>query len=254
MGKIKKDGVGKLNLTAEEMNGLYKRLYSYYGPQGWWPLRSKRIAYGAGFDDTIGFNTSGYHPGIVYKPVKDDIFEIAAGAVLTQNTNWKNAAAAIDNLIKNDLLNTRKILESDIEELALIIKTSGYYNQKAIKLKNVAELIESKNGSAVSRQELLAVWGIGPETADSIMLYAYHRPFFVIDAFTRRILSRYTGEGFIQKAGYEILRTCIEGVIPADINKWQEMHALFVIHAKKFCTTKPECGACPLFRACKKIK
>ena len=233
MVEHQKANANKLRLSTRDITSLYNLLAAYYGPQGWWPLRTRRIDAGANLSDTLGFNSSGYHPGRKHRPEENEIFEIAAGAVLTQNTNWKNASAALDMLISVGCLTPEKITSISTGELGNLIKSSGYYNQKAVKLKNVAELMVLRNGNGITRKQLLSLWGVGPETADSILLYAYQRPFFVIDAYTRRILSRYTGSEAVVSAGYEVLRAAVEGVFPADIAKLQEYHALFVIHAKK---------------------
>ncbi len=242
----------KLSLTGAGIYRLFKILLRNYGPQGWWPLRSRRIFACSDISDTIGFNSGGYHPGSSYSPAEDEIFEIAAGAVLTQNTNWKNAAAALDNLLSAGMLSIEKIIKTTSEVLASKIQPSGYFNQKAIKLKAVAGLLDSKNGDTPERDELLSVWGIGPETADSILLYAYGIPVFVIDAYTRRIISRFTGMSEVESAGYEDFRSAMEECLPENLCCRQEMHALLVVHAKRYCRKNPDCRCCPLRLECHK--
>ncbi len=244
----------RIELPGKSITVLYRILYNYYGPQGWWPLRSRRIGAGAEACSTLGFNSSGYHPGTNYVSGENDIFEIAAGAVLTQNTNWRNASSALDSLIKTGLLNPEKILETEATGLAEIIRASGYYNQKAVKLKGLAALMINLGTREPTREDLLSVWGIGPETADSIMLYAFNKPYFIIDTYTRRVLSRFTGIDEINSADYDELRVSVERVFRTDINSWQEYHALIVKHAKKFCSKAIRCTGCPLSQKCKKRK
>jgi len=146
----------------------YKKLYREYGPQGWWPLNGK------------------YRPNDYSHPKNDhERFEIIVGAILTQNTSWTNAEKALESLKQSNALNKKSIKEMHTDKLARIIKSAGYNNQKAKKLK---KFLEFKGD--VNRENLLKVWGIGPETADSILLYAYKKLFFVIDAYTTRIMSR----------------------------------------------------------------
>ena len=240
-------------LDEKRIKGLYSILLRRYGPQGWWPLRSRRITAGAPIGSSIGFNSGGYHPGINDITDPEERFEIAVGTVLTQNTNWNNASAAIDALISSNMLSAEAILSAPHEALAEQIRSSGYYNQKALKLKAVAELF-SRNGRSPGRDELLSVWGVGPETADCIILYAFAEPVFVVDAYTRRILSRFTGDDSIVNTSYDGLRSAVEAVFYRDVESLREYHALLVLHGKRFCTKLPRCSACPVARACKKRK
>ena len=238
----------------KRIRGLYNILLRRYGPQGWWPLRSRRITACCSVSRSIGFNSGGYHPGIHTVDSRTECFEIAVGAVLTQNTNWNNAAAAVDMLIDQDMLCAEKILSAPEGELAEMIRSSGYYNQKAVKLKAIADFF-CRNGHEPCREELLSLWGIGPETADSILLYAFRRPVFVIDAYTRRILSRFSGIERIENISYERLQASVQSAFYDDIESYMEYHALLVLHAKKYCLKKaPLCTACPVARACKKKK
>lgn len=247
-------------LDSETIESLYNILHNYYGPQGWWPLRSRRIRVGAEPGKTIGFNSGGYHPGSFPPITSDEVFEIAAGAVLTQNTSWNNAASALDNLISAGLLSPDRLNKLSREQLAELIRPCGYYNQKSERLKGLAEAFcrgiseDGKVRSAVfTRSRLLEMKGIGPETADSILLYAFDKPYFVIDAYTRRILSRITGNADIENADYEKMRICIQKVFQTNIIKMQEFHALFVIHAKKFCLKKEKCSGCPAAGFCDRM-
>lgn len=173
-------------------------------------------------------------------------FEIAVGAVLTQNTAWSNAAKALGKLKKAGKLNPGSIIETDLNELAEIIRSSGYYNMKAKKLKALAEYFSSEK--EITRGSLLDVYGIGPETADSIMLYACGEPLFIVDAYTRRIFSR---TGLVDESlPYERIRKYFESQLPRDAGLYGEYHALIVEHAKNFCRSTPDCGECPLRDEC----
>jgi endonuclease-3 related protein len=205
---------------------------------------------GADIEEAYGFNSSGYHPGIKYIPGSGDIFEIAAGAVLTQNTSWNNAASAVDNLILAGCLDPLSIRNLDTERLSALIRVSGYHNQKAKKLKALAGLFLEGTSGELTREKLLAVWGIGPETADSIMLYGLDQPFFVIDAYSRRILSRFLSFATLELMDYEKLRLAVESAFPAKNEAWREYHALLVIHGKKHCRKSPDCHACPIKSDC----
>jgi endonuclease III related protein len=182
-------------------------------------------------------------------------FEIIVGAVLVQNTSWVNAARAIANLRKAKLLTPSAIESVPQPKLARLIRSSGYFRQKARKLKAfVAFLRKGHRGSlaamfrtptATLRQQLLAVHGIGPETADSILLYAGNRPVFVVDAYTRRILQRHgLAAG---KESYEEIRRLVEKSLPNDPQLFNEFHALIVHTGKNFCRSRaPLCSQCAL--------
>lgn len=210
---------------------IYTKLYKSFGKQGWWPL-------------TIKGNHSNHYVG----PPKTNNhrFEIILGAILTQNTNWKNVEKALHNLSKNNLINTKKIKQIKQDKLAQLIKPAGYYNQKAERLKLVADFIE-KNPNP-TREQLLDVKGIGPETADSILLYAYNKPFFVIDAYTKRIFERL---GF-KENNYEEWQKTFTNNLPKDTTLFNEYHALLVELGKNHCKTKPVCSECPIQKLCKK--
>ncbi len=213
------------------VEAVYTLLMESYGPRGWWPVT------GAGADEpryTGGPETEAQR------------FEVAAGAVLTQNTSWKNAAKGVVNLLRAGLLDPEKLLSADEETLSALIRPSGYYNQKGLRLRRLAGLFAERE--PITREGLLGLNGIGPETADSIMLYSFGKQFFVVDAYTRRIFSRIgilTGE-----EGYEQIRDLFETNLPGDVLIYQEYHALIVEHGKRFCGKKPVCEGCPLETIC----
>ncbi len=195
---------------------IYQILLNHFGKQKWWPCRT------------------------------GDRFEIIVGAILTQNTNWKNVDKALDNLIKNKMLSKNKIKKIPISRLSALIKPAGYYNQKAKKLKAFV-----KYNGKITRASLLSIWGIGYETADSIMLYAYNKPYFVVDAYTKRIFSRL---GLIKTQDYEYVRNYFESKLPKSISVYKEFHALIVELAKRHCKKEPLCRECPLAGRCRHAK
>jgi endonuclease III related protein len=170
----------KMNKTQKQ----YKTLLDKYGPQGWWPLHSHD-----GSNPTKTGACRGYHPGDYSFPHNDsERFEICVGAILTQNTNWINVEKAIINLSKLDAFDSKRLLKLYDTELKDAIRPAGYYNQKAKKLRIFAEFYLKLGKRKPTREELLGLWGIGPETADSILLFAYNVPVFVIDTYTKRFL------------------------------------------------------------------
>lgn len=220
------------------MQRIYDTLFKKYGKQGWWPLSKG------------GLETK-HHNG---KPVSDkDKFEIMVGAILTQNTSWTNVEKAIFNLNKAKLMSAENIAKAPVNKIALLIKPAGYYNQKAARLKIIADyflknksifLLEAKK----LRQELLQVNGIGLETADSIVLYAFEKPSFVVDAYTRRIFSRL---GLLKEEDkYGEIQKLFESNLPSDVGLFKEYHALIVEHAKRHCRKKPVCEGCILKKRC----
>ncbi len=216
-----------------------------YGPQGWWPVRCEGSV-GHGTHGPRG--TSGYHPGDFTLPAtRRGRWEVTAGAILTQNTAWSNVERALDALSTARVDRPEAILALDPERLATLIRPAGYFNQKARYLRDTAQwfaasdrrLIRGARSRAkleAARQELLAVRGVGRETADSVLLYAYGLPTFVIDAYTRRIFERV---GAVEKGlSYEALRKRFEEALAVDgwpqcARAWQEAHALIVEHAKR---------------------
>ncbi len=233
---------------------VYLSLLKAYGPQGWWPVTK---------DPKKGPE---YFPGSYEHPHNDkQIWEVMVGAILTQNTSWKNVEKAIDNLLNANCLDIRCIAELEKGKLAELIRPAGYYNQKAERLKILARhMLKKKLGSLVEffnrpinevREELLSLKGIGKETADSIILYAGKKPIFVVDAYTRRIFYRL---GLIksEKEEYDIVRELVEESFseePKETRRkiFNEFHALLVEHAKRHCKKKPTCDGCPLRKMCR---
>ncbi|HCL89812.1 MAG TPA: endonuclease [Candidatus Atribacteria bacterium] len=202
---------------------IYQSLYDFFGPLNWWP--------------------------------GDTPFEIMVGAVLTQNTSWSNVGKAINNLKKENLLEPWKLYRINREGLAQLIKPSGYYNIKARRLKNFLNLfVNDFEGSAEKmfsgnswelRKKLLKVNGIGPETADSILLYAGNKLFFVVDAYTKRIFSRHK---LISKdASYHQIQKFFSQNLDRDVKLFNEFHAQIVMLGKTICTSRnPNCAKCPI--------
>jgi endonuclease-3 related protein len=234
-----------LNLKPRE---LFELLLGVYGPQGWWPLFSR-----AG---EPGFDEEGYHPGKEPPYTEADRFEIAVGAVLTQNTSWVNVRKSLASLFSHMEREKKKLLPDTIlklEEqiLAELVRSSGYYRQKAKKLRILADFF-LKSPYPPTREALLGLWGIGPETADSILLYAWGRPCFVIDAYTRRIVSRLTGRAE-SELSYTGLRLFFQSSLPEDSGIFGEFHALLVRLGKELCRPRdPRCEECSLKYMCNK--
>lgn len=198
---------------------LFEDLISYYGPQNWWPVDVQ------------------YHRLHGTDPRE----EIVIGAVLTQATSWKNVEKALANLKAKGLLSFEGITKTPLEELENLIKPSGYYKRKARLLKEVISFLKPVSKvESVSREELLSIKGIGPETADVILLYAGNRPEFVIDAYTKRIVKRV----FNIEGDYEDLKEWFQRSLPEDVEIFKEFHALLDEHAKTFCRKRPLCDKC----------
>ena len=206
------------------LRDLYHALIAQYGEQPWWPAETP--------------------------------FEVLVGAVLTQNAAWTNVEKAIVNLKAQSLLSLEAVLEVDLARLGEAIRSSGYYNVKAKRLRNLCEFLNSHGGLerfaelglSDQREGLLSVNGIGPETADDILLYALQRPVFVIDTYTRRLLQRYRlADG---SESYETLRAGFEHAIEPDVFVFQQYHALIVIHAKAVCRKTPQCMRCGMQADC----
>lgn len=181
--------------------------------------------------------------------------EISIGAILTQNTNWTNVEKAIANIKQEELLTVDGLLNLPINELENLIRPSGFYRQKAKRLKTFLIFLQNTyhgcftNTSTVPthilRQQLIALNGIGPETADSIILYALERPVFVIDAYTRRFLFRH--QMIQEKAGYDHIQQLFYSSLPFDTALFNEYHALIVNLGKHYCKTRPLCRQCPIY-------
>jgi endonuclease-3 related protein len=216
--------------TGLLLKEIYCRLLSAYGPQQWWPA--------------------------------DSPFEMMVGAVLTQSAAWSNVEKAIDNLKKADMLSSERIRDVSFSELAEIIRPSGYYNVKARKLKSLAYWLGetynddigkmSRTDTGILREQILSVYGIGPETADSILLYAARKPVFVIDTYTRRIISRI---GLMkEEESYNDYQGLFMTGIKEDVAVYNEYHALLVRLAKEACNKKPSCRNCCLNDICRSVK
>ncbi len=229
-----------------KLGKLYETFFRAYGAQGWWPLLGVK-----GTNPTKTGSVKGYHPGDYSFPRTDaQRFEICVGAILTQNTAWPNVEKALQNLKKIGAINPKKILELEQAQLAGGIKPAGYFNQKAKKLKIFSKFYLGLGGRTPPREELLCVWGVGPETADSILLYAYKVPTFVVDAYTKRIASRLGLVG--EKAGYGEVKAFFEKRVKPDLKDYQEFHALLVEHAKRHCSSRnPLCEECLAEKECK---
>jgi len=220
--------------------GVYETLLKKFGPQGWWPIASE---YRKG-DYSTPRNTA-------------EAEEICVGAILTQNTAWKNVEKALECLRAKNLLSLDAIATAKPKEIAECVRSSGYYNQKTKKLKAFAEFAEQNRGlgklfalpTEELRTKLLTVKGIGPETADSIVLYAAKKPKFVVDAYTKRIFSRL---GLLdEKASYDEFQRLFESRLAPDCMVFNEFHALLVELAKRNCLKKePLCSECPLAKQC----
>lgn len=212
---------------------VYNLLLKAFGEQGWWPrfdLKENRFVYNKDFKNS--------------KPSEEEAFIISISAILAQNTNWKNVEKAIINSNKENLLSKEVLLKFDVKRLAELIKPAGYFNQKAKKIKEFLEFDKS-----FTRENLLDIWGIGEETADSILLYAYDYPIFVIDAYTKRIFKRI---GFKEKS-YKEFQELFHKSLSKDYKLFNEYHALIVELAKINCKKIPICESCPLNEICEKL-
>jgi endonuclease III related protein len=216
----------------EQIIRIYKKLYALYGPQGWWPLMDLLTEN----RDKTGV-THGYHPLNYELPeTPEQRYEIILGAILTQNTTWTSAEKALLNLKELDVIHPQKLLALDFNILKEAIRVAGFLNQKSAYLKKISLFFLALDGQNPSRQELLKVKGVGNETADSILLYAYKQPEFVIDAYTRRIFSNLN---LMNEMSYMDLKNLFEENLPLDVPIYQEYHALIVEHAKRYYQKKP---------------
>lgn len=202
---------------------IYRLLFSHYGPQRWWPA--------------------------------DSFLEMLVGAVLTQNTNWKNVEKALESLKQAEMLSLEALSAVSMDELAQLIRPAGYYNLKSKRLKNLLQLIADEYGGDLqklqdddlqsSRKKLLGVKGIGEETADSILLYGCSHPIFVIDTYTHRVFSRHNLVE--EESTYADMQQSFMDSLPSNAQLFNEYHALIVRTAKDYCRkSKPLCDACPL--------
>ena len=205
---------------------IYERLLKHFARQHWWPA--------------------------------DTPFEVIVGAILTQQTTWRNVERAINNLKENDLLGISSLARVNLRRLEKVIRPAGYFHQKAERLRGVCKYIYKNYRDDLDklfskpishlREELLSLKGLGPETTDSIILYAANKPIFVIDAYTKRMAHRL---GMTNLDKYEDLRKYFEKHLPNDLKLYQEFHALIVELGKNYCKTKPDCSPCPLRKECK---
>jgi endonuclease-3 related protein len=228
-----------------KISEIYSLLYGTYGAQGWWPVTPVGGCGGNVQDFPIY--------GISLKNDKQKL-EVALGAILTQNTSWKNVEKAVIELNKHNLIDINKILRTKHEKLANIIRSSGYYNQKAKKLKALCTFLIFTPLSKLAkmdvwhaRKELLKINGVGKETADSILLYALNKPIFIIDAYTKRIF----GKLGLKESEYDDLQKLFMKSLTPDSKIFNEYHALLVQLAKNHCKKKPVCPSCPLQNFCK---
>jgi len=203
---------------------VYERLHAHYGDQHWWPAETP--------------------------------FEMMIGAILTQNTRWENVEMAITNLKQANMLNPESMITCDIEKLESLIRPTGFFRQKARRLIEFSRFLLAHDGTSglkrwptqSLRVRLLDVHGIGPETADSILLYALDKMTFVVDAYTKRIFNRL---GLFEvNLSYDDVQNYFVQRLPGLLQLFQEYHALIVQHAKLHCSNKPQCDDCPLFDVC----
>ena len=209
----------------DRLTDIYDRLLERYGPRDWWPANSR--------------------------------FEVMVGAVLVQNTAWSNAAKAIRALSEAGLLSPHGLRSAGQDEIARLVYSSGYYNMKARKLKALVEWLGERDDDIEAlmagdpttlREELLAIHGIGEETADDILLYALDMPVFVIDHYTKRLLFRL---GLAPEKGpYALYQRLFTEHLPEDVPLFNEYHALIVTHAANVCKKEPACGECCLLQLC----
>jgi len=182
--------------------------------------------------------TQGYHPLDYDLPrTPEQKYEIILGTILTQNTAWTSAEKALENLKKLDVIHPERLLLLDDEILKNAVRPAGFLNQKSVYLRNISQFFLSLKGRTPTRREILEVKGVGNETADSILLYAYRKPEFVVDAYTKRIFSNL---GLVdEKITYMDLKKLFENNLPEDVPIYQEYHALIVEHAKRYYRKKP---------------
>lgn len=216
-----------MDTTESKLMGIYERLLAHFGTLGWWPAQTR--------------------------------FEVCVGAILTQATAWRNVEKAIENLKTEGLLSLAEIKDVRLSRLSRLIRPALYHNIKAKKLKSFIRFVYDNYGGDLNkllglpkdrlRQELLGVWGIGPETADSIILYAACKPSFVVDAYTMRIFARM---GLLKPTTYDETKEFFEANLSKSTKLYNEYHALIVELGKNYCRRKPICDECPVTSMCKK--
>lgn len=218
---------------AVSVQRFYRLLLERYGPQGWWPVTDP------------GQRAPTYRTRA--KLSARQRFEVCVGAVLTQNTAWRNVVPALARLQTLGAHSPRRLLALHPARLRAAVRPAGYYNQKARYLRNLARLLLALRGAPPSREQLLSVQGVGPETADSILLYAYQRPVFVVDAYTRRIGAALRWFG--ARAPYRAIQRFFSARLPKRVALFNEYHALLVAHGKRFYSKKPYPRRDPLLLA-----
>src|SRR3989344_579636 len=223
---------------------IYNNLYKKYGCQGWWPLTELNNKEQVNI--TKSGSIKGYHPNDYTLPAtRDQVYEVCIGAIATQSVGWNSVEKALLNLKKLNALNPERLMKLDDKTLKEAIKPAGYFNQKARKIREFTQFFMPLNNKVPTRNELLDIWGIGCETADSMLLYAFKVPTFVVDAYTRRIFGNL---GFIDdKADYDEIKALFEKNVEPDLVVYQEYHALIVEHAKRYYSKQADKKLCPLY-------
>jgi len=218
--------------NSKDLDLIYKRLHNNFGPRHWWPVMTRN-----------GHRT----------------FEIFLGAILTQQTSWTQVEKAIENLGRKNLIDSKKLASASVKQISSLIKPVAFYPTKAKRLKELAKQWDKIRKIVAlpileARKEMLKLHGIGPETCDSILLYAFQKPTFVIDAYTKRLLQRYYGMKIEEgRKGYEHMKEFFESQLPRKEKLFNEYHALIVELGKNYCKTRPKCNECVLNSKCKKI-
>jgi len=206
--------------NEKKLMEIYRLLKNRFGKQNWWPSENE--------------------------------FEMMVGAILTQNVSWNNVEMAMDNLKKKIMLNPLSLKNSSLEKIQELIKPTGFYKQKSKRLMRLADAVIESGGlknlfqKDNLREYLLNINGIGPETADSIILYAADRPKFVVDSYTKRIINRVIG----YEGNYRRLQQFFESNLRSDLELYKEYHALIVELGKNYCKKEPVCNGCPLIEIC----
>ncbi|MFQ5997702.1 MAG: endonuclease III domain-containing protein [Candidatus Bathyarchaeia archaeon] len=210
---------------ADVLSSIFSNLSEHFGEQHWWPAETS--------------------------------FEVLVGAILTQQTSWRNVEKAIASLKLQNLMTPQAIASIRESKLQELVKPAGFFRQKAQRLQHLCKYLANQYNGDLPRffdkpieslkRELLALEGVGPETADSMILYGAEKPTFVIDAYTIRFLKRF---GLIEVGKYETVKNFLESYIPLDLNRYKEYHALIVELCKTYCKSRPRCGECPLKGDC----
>lgn len=202
-----------------DLLAIYENLLEHHGAQSWWPVETK--------------------------------FEVAVGAVLTQNTNWGNVESAIERLRESQKLDPKRLLDITTEKIGQLIRPAGFWKAKATAIREIARFfvkgVDGEKSTSLLKSELISIKGVGDETADAILLYALDRPVFVVDRYTRRLLTRL---GINPPSGYRALQKFLEDKLPKETELYKEYHALIVRHNKSFCRSSPSCSDCCLKQIC----